>query len=333
MLSSINQSRSTLPVFDTVALHEITLLNDEFVSVSGPLFDTRAYSQFKHGSNGPCKGYAQQLGHLLQAQLRPVAEVGTPIVVTGTAYKRVPNAARHVALATQRELGARGLQSAYATLYQQQISSGNYAAMTTSERESRNKTKKWTVDPADFEGKHVVVVDDIRVTGSMERSLAEFLCGLSIQGLTMAYVVRIDPAVAAQEDRVEHRLNHAWIRNLRDLMELIEEAESYTFIARAVKFILESEPNEVKWFMCAAPDHVIDELYQGAVNDAYNLMARYQSNFQIVAQEAYSRRALHPWYDVWCGETDRPGGATGSRVRRRVRSRFRLSHWLARRGL
>ena len=94
----------------------------------------------------------------------------------------------------------------------------------------------------------------------------------------------LDPSVALAKPHLEHELNHKAMRNLDDLFGLMEDNGNFRLTTRAVRFILESDLDEVSLLLMRLqymPD-LLTALYEGIVDDGYDQMAAYAATVQLV---------------------------------------------------
>lgn len=265
-----------------MAVYELTVKDDEFCVVTAATslpFDHTHYSEFKYGR----RDIAEQYGKAL-AQVLAVHFSGTdgPVVIIGTPYKRVPNAARMLAIAADRHLRALGLPTSYTYIYQHRLVVGDYCTLTAQERDERNRQKKRYVDPDDFAGKHVVVIDDVRITGSIERSIMGLLDGIPVLSTTVLNLVRLDSDVALHDPRLEDKLNHRAVRGLPDLVRLMDQRDQFMLTTRAVKFVLQADPSDVNWFLDRLDATQALDFYDAVVDEGYDIMPRYEQVFRLV---------------------------------------------------
>lgn len=271
-------------IHHALALYELTVSDGEFVVTQAATdlsFKVSEYSEFKYGR----RDRAEQYGAAMAAQLIKHFTLNVmrePIVVIGTPYKRVPNAARMLSSVVERRLRLAGFPSSHETIYQHRLAEGDYGTLPAAARDKRNKNKKRYVDPEDFAGRHVVLIDDVRITGSIERSTLAHFDDIPVLSTTVINLVRLDPEVALKEPHLEDRLNHEAVGDLNDLLILMHQPGQFTLTTRAVKFILQSSPAPLKRFL----DHLgplrAREVYEAVVDEGYDLMPQYHRAFRQI---------------------------------------------------
>lgn len=282
-VSLLNKQRSALALYDlTVTDGELHATSDSTIEP----FAAHDYSRFKYGDYAQTERYGFLLAGLLAAHFTEqfTARFSGDIVIMGTPYKSLPNAAKLLADVAGYSLGNWGLDFnvAASRIYQHRLAEGDYGKLSSAMRDERNRQKKYFLDPTDFEGKHIVVVDDVRITGSIERSVVTLLDGIEWESLTVTNLVRLNPDVARDNPQIEDALNHASINSLRDLLPLMEQRDRFVLITRTVKRILEADEFELREFLSALEPARRAELYRAAVDDGYSQMERYAQSFRIL---------------------------------------------------
>ena len=139
-------------------------------------------------------------------------------------------------------------------------------------------------------GAHLLVVDDVRVTGAHQRCLMRASEALPLAARTFVYIAafpaqpggRFDPA---QEDT----LNHAAVKTLGDLADIVE-TEDFGWNVRVCKFAL-SPANRAALppFLRRMPDWFVRDLYRNSCLDGYAQMAIYAPSHALVRAELTAR--------------------------------------------
>jgi len=281
-------------VHHALALYELTVSDGEFEATHPAHvrpFNSSHYSEFKYGRRDVAEGYGEAIAVQLIEHFTALGCLDDSVVVIGTPYKRLPNAARMLSMSVERHLRANGMHSSHATIYQHRLAEGDYGTLPAAARDQRNKDKKRYVDPDDFIGRHVVLVDDVRITGSIERSTLAHLEGVDVLSTTVANLVRLDPEAALREPHLEDKLNHTAVSGLYDLLRLMEQPRRYTLTTRAVKYVLESNPGDIYMFLTQLGPSRTLELYEAIVDEGYDLMPRYDQAYHLVRNAcSYSKQ-------------------------------------------
>lgn len=284
------QTQAPLRVHHAAALYELSVSDGEFEVVRATTelpFDGSLYSEFKYGRRDAAEQFGAAMAHVLIDRFTNLEGDDGQIVVIGTPYKRVPNAARMLAIAAERHMRIAGLPTSYSYIYQHRLAEGDYGTLPLHDRILRNKQKKRYVDPDDFDRKHVVVIDDVRITGSIETSIMALLDDIPVLSTSIINLVRLDPEVALNKPHLEDKLNHHAMKGLPDLLRLMEQPDQFTLTTRAVKYILQSDSSDVCWFLEQLSPTRVMELYEAIVDEGYDQMPSYEQIFHMVRDASH----------------------------------------------
>jgi orotate phosphoribosyltransferase len=253
-------------------------------------FEPAVFSEFKYGRKDAAKFYAVNVVETLMSQLQAMLDHDEPIVITGTPYKHVPNAARILAAETFRLLRKGRTSVSLASIYQPRLAAGDYGTLSCASRDVRNQSKTRHIHPQDFDGKHVILIDDIRITGSIERSTVMMLEALDVLSITTVNLVRFNQETALARPDLEDKLNHFKVQTLSDLRSVMAyPRDNFVLTTRAIKCILQADAAQLEKFLKCLNLQQLNELFSGIVDEGYDQMAVYQHSFEQVLDALHAR--------------------------------------------
>lgn len=235
------------------ALHHVKTLGGRLVTEAGTDFDERSYSRFKHGDGALAARYGRALAGGLLAATPHLVRPGRPLMVTSAPYKYLPTAshalAREVCRAVNTAGAGHGSRLAETgTLRMARVPQANYARMDVDRRAELLAQAGLRVGSGDFAGRHVVLVDDARVTGLAERTSRQLLRSAGARSITALYVVEFVEGRRPVPPQLEHRINQAYVRDLTSLLDVFR-SERFELNIRTVKFVLGwPDPDELEDF-------------------------------------------------------------------------------------
>jgi adenine/guanine phosphoribosyltransferase-like PRPP-binding protein len=240
---------------------------------------TGDYSRFKHGDGKVAEAFGAALARLWLAR-RPAAggRAGTgrtaprPIVVTSAGYDVAPPAAWSLVEPFVRELRAAGVDVETASIHRDKPSASDYAALGRGARSQAIAARDLTVPPA-VRGAEVVVLDDVRVTGTHERAMTRALRRAGASRVQHLYVARVRGR--REDPTIESDLNRAEIRTMADLLALAS-APAYLPNARVARWVLALPDDELDEFVAVAPPELLDWLARVACVDGVARLPRYR---------------------------------------------------------
>ena len=276
-----------------VALHTVVEeIDGRVITATGEVLNLEAYSRFKYGDQRQAHLYADELtGVILESQIAQQYASGPPIVVSASAYKRLLTAAQFVADGVLLRLKWAGFDADAGRIHRARLTEGDYGTMNAAERAFWMANNGLSLDGELFHGRHVIIVDDVRITGSHENAIARLFQALPVASVTSAYVVAIEPGLAARDTRIEDRMNHASINTLHDLYQLMWDEEHYVLTARTVKFVLSRPLDVLEIFLRKLEGTDLRALHMGMLDDGYYAMTAYAEGSKLLLDEIEARKA------------------------------------------
>lgn len=260
--SEASSTAATETTFETVA-HTILCEDSQ-----GSLMDLRTlqpfnalrHSMFKYGDRGATQSIAEEVveaiitrrDEALAAGGKDILSLEDGFYIGASASKYVPTAARHLMEHISAELAINGLApSGQFRIDRSVVRGGDYSAMTSEQRRlyvADNGVYIPGMSAREIAGKTVMLVDDTRITGSNESDFKKCFVQAGVGKAVLCYVATVDPELLARRPKIEHEVNHATVKNLEDLAEIVREP-SFHVNARICRFILEHSAEEVEAFI------------------------------------------------------------------------------------
>jgi len=273
------------------ALYRLNQAGTTLSSVCCRPFDSAAYSRYKYGSANAADGYARELWLAFLARHGELAHLGR-LLVAASPYHRVPTAANAVAVRFAAMLSAeraeRGLPAArMVRIKRMAVPAGDYGQLPMTERTRLMAGNVLSFDrlrPC-ADGAHLIVVDDVKVTGEHQRCLRRASDSLSLGSRMFVHIAMIDGESTGELDPViEDRLNHSAVKTLDDLAA-IAASPDFTWNVRVCKFLLKPANRAgLGPFLAGMPDRFTEELCRNSVADGYARMDAYRESYQIAAR-------------------------------------------------
>jgi hypothetical protein len=264
----------------------------------GP-FGAALYSRYKYGSTTAAGWFARALGQAFLDRYPRLADESR-LLIASSPYRRVPTAANAVATGFASVLNAaragRGLAPApLVHIERMTASSGDYGTLSAAAR-----TQLMAVNALSFDqlrpcadGAHLIVVDDVKVTGAHQRCLTRASETLPFGSRTFVHIAALDGAGTQRLDpALEDRLNHAVIGTLDDLAGLVRDGD-FTWNVRVCKFLLcAANRGDLPSFLTRMTDRFIRELRHNSLIDGYARMTDYRASHAIIQRELRRRGRL-----------------------------------------
>lgn len=278
------------------ALMHLVVEDGEVRCADGKPFNSYAYSRFKYGHVPPSVEYGAGLARLIWPRLAPMA-IQKPTVIISAPYKYVPTASHGIALtlgeALEKRCRAEGITPPVLVPFRKsQPGTSKYAKSNQQERERTLKTLGLSIDH-DIRDTNVLVVDDIRITGTAEASTAAFIEPLRPHSVWYLHAACMSDAAAQAHPAIEDELNQTAPKNLLTILKDYREG-TFRLNARVLGYMM-IQLNKVTYyafpplFIHTAPTDFLAELYVATIQTGETFMARFPHALRHLARELKAR--------------------------------------------
>ncbi len=276
------------------ALQDLAVVDGKVLDQDGQPFDREAYSRFKYGYIPPAMAYGKALAMLVVQQLFALAGK-EPIIIVSAPYKYLPTASHAIAYYLRQELSQLAVlferePPVLVPFHKARTGSSSYARSSEAERLKSLATLGLHIDESLVPGSHVLVVDDIRITGSAERASASYLEGLGPASVWYLHAARLPEDLGRSHPGLEDELNQSVAHCLEGFLQEVSAGE-FKLNTRVLRFILET-PDQESFiaFLNAAPLSLLEQILDSGVGSGLKYFDRYRHNLMLVS-EAFWRRS------------------------------------------
>jgi hypothetical protein len=254
-------------------------------------FDPDDYSRFKFGDETAARAFGQALaegfiqahGTGLVAQLTATEQ--RQLVVVPSPYSFIPTASfalkNHFVFRLNRWLAEIGLPVAQETKIHRTITyKEDYGSLSAEDRIALIGNDRFHIDRGFLEGKTLLFLDDIRITGGHERVILKMIQDYDVHSpfYLVYFASLVNPEIPPV---IENHLNYHWVKSIFDLDTLIRTG-SFMLNTRAVKYILSYDFDAFRIFVEGQPESFLEYLYDMAVGNGYHLMEAYARNLNFI---------------------------------------------------
>jgi hypothetical protein len=234
-------------------------------------------------------------------EVHPELALASRLLMASSPYARVPAAATTLARRLRPVLNAARAVNGLAPVPLLRVdrvaaSAGDYGTLSAQARDlhmAANVLSFRRFRPAQVRDAHLLVVDDVRVTGAHQRCLMRASEALPLAARTFLYIAAFPGQLTGCSDPVqEDVLNHTAVKTLDDLAEIVEAAD-FAWNVRVCKFTLSpANHGQLPPFLRRMPDWFIRDLHRGSRLDGYARMAPYAPS-HAKAERDHQRRLDH----------------------------------------
>lgn len=255
--------------------------NDAIVETSGRSgFSLDEYGRLKYCDNEAARVYGKMLADALTERCGNMLDAGYYVAASGIKY--VPSAAHSLLSPLVAALTLNGVPPmGMFRIDRGIVKAVDYSLLSYEERAQSNSGRRVTIPDVsrqEIKNRHVIVVDDIRVSGQTEEETRNCLGTAEPASVLYAYVAVLDERVGTANSAIEHRLTHATVRQLSDLVPIVNSG-SFVLNARTCKFILRANPEEIRIFVASVPQLAMERILASMVADGYHIMPEHANSF------------------------------------------------------
>jgi hypothetical protein len=264
-------------------------------------FSPARYSRYKYGSIAAAEAFAEALGAAF-CERCPELALAPRLLMASSPYAHVPAAATTLARGLRPRLNAARARHGLAPAPLLRVdrisaSAGDYGTLSAQAREQHmaaNALSFRQFPPEHVRDAHLLVIDDVRVTGAHQRCLMRASEELPLAARTFLYLVAFPGyAAGAFDPAQEDQLNHAAVKTLDDLAGIVE-AGDFAWNVRVCKFVLSpARHGGLPRFLRRMPGWFVRGLHRNSCRDGYARMEPYAPSHALVRAEL-SRRAGRP---------------------------------------
>ena len=260
----------------------------KFSSLKSAPFDVEEYSRLKFGSDRVAKKFGRQLADAFFHEYYQILTIQKCVVIPAPSTT-VPVAATLLANHFFNRLNARlanvgHLPVEMTHVHRDMTYNNNYADLQKEERQRLLAGDAQYFNRDFVKGKHIIFIDDVRITGSHEEKLESVLKSLK---LTNARTYVSFCRYTGTNPSIEGKLNHCYIRDAKDLVRMAHE-HGHVMTTRAIRLLLEYDPNKIDELLQQAPDVFLESAYHAAIVKGYNLVPEYVQSFRVL--NTYAKR-------------------------------------------
>lgn len=281
-----------MPAGEGPGLTALTLTRElALYSLGGPgegavPFSPASYSRYKYGSVTAAEAFARALAAAF-AERHPDLARAPRLVMTSSPYTYVPTAATTLARRMRSALNAARARHGLPPAPLVQVdrigtSAGDYGTLSATARDrhmAANALSFRRFGPDQVLDAHLVVVDDVRVTGAHQRCLMRASDDLPLLTRTFLYIAAF---AGAADPTQEDALNHAAVKTLGDLAQIIE-AGDFAWNVRVCKFVLSPlNRADLPRFLGRMPGWFVRGLHRNSARDGYAAMSLYAPSHAVV---------------------------------------------------
>lgn len=261
--------------------------------LKGAGLDLNQYSRMKHGQRSALKTLAQELALEVMKEEPVLVKEASPLVLP-VAYVKVPPSCYYLSKYMLETLNAERQKNGLAPgrivrIAKGSVATTDYAAASLEEREKELASISFSLDE-DIAGSHVLLVDDVRVTGMAERAALKALENANAKSITLAYIATVHEDLQ-HSPHIESIINHSSVKNVRHVIPFVQE-EDFVITIRFLKYLLKSEVDDLRYFIKHTPNSTLRELLNAAISTGPEFLKAYAPGVSLLRKALKRRERL-----------------------------------------
>lgn len=256
----------------------------DFKCLDSASFNLQDYSELKFGSDRVARLFGYQMGDKFYNQYRDIL-INNRCVIIPSAFNVVEIAAtilaRHFNNRLNDILSLEGHNIVdWTTMHRSMSYMADYCLMSKEERKRMLSGDKLYINRDFIEGKALIFVDDITITGAHENKVNGFLEEL---GLTNQHIFCYYARYQGDAAEIESQLNHSGIGTIKDYIKLVNESNHH-IVVRAVRFLLDQPLQDLVFALERLDNEFIDKLYFACLAKEYDKIEGYRAGFELIRE-------------------------------------------------
>ncbi|OOQ60830.1 phosphoribosyltransferase family protein [Mucilaginibacter pedocola] len=248
-------------------------------------FSADDYSRFKFGDGQVSKAFGTALADGFIVDRLAVNPIRQQIVVISSPYSFIPTATFAMkdwfVYRLNHWLAQHGFPVAQEAKVHRTITyKEDYGELDAEQRMKLIGNDRFHIDKDFLDGKTLIFLDDIRITGSHERMIMKMVgeYGLSNDIYMLYFAELVNKDI---HPNVENYLNYHHVKKIADLSDIIGGGD-FCINTRIVKYILNYHFDDFSKFIQQQNDTFTEQLYYMAIGNGYHTIDAYAQNLNFI---------------------------------------------------
>ncbi|HWW40631.1 phosphoribosyltransferase family protein [Pedobacter sp.] len=243
------------------------------------------YSLFKFGDDLVAEKFGKDLADGFIRDFLSENQIEEQMVVISSPYSFIPTATfamkNYFVYQLNRWLAEQGMPVVQEAKVHRTITyKEDYGELSAEERIRLIGNDSFHIDKDFLEGKTLLFLDDIKITGSHERMIMKMVKAYQLKNdIHMLYFAEL--VNKEIHPNIENYLNYHKVKSIFDLEEIINSGH-FCMNTRIVKYILNCDYNSFTIFLGRQDLRFIDQLYDLALGNGYHTIEAYAENMEFV---------------------------------------------------
>lgn len=259
----------------------------KIINQSKSVFSEFEYSRFKFGDTVFAEKFANELFNSFIEQYRDLILSKDEIILIPSPYYSIPTASNFLCTFFKNNLNMFLFENKRnackeGKIHRVQTYVEDYGNMNYEERLCLISNDTYYLDKVFVMNKFCIFLDDIKITGSHERTVNRILKENNVNGEFM-FIYFAELINKNIHPNIENHFNYSAINDLSDIVDIIN-SNSFRFNTRIVKYILLLKEEDFKRILASIPKQKHEELLDLAISNNYHQIEEYKNNIILLNQ-------------------------------------------------
>ena len=248
-------------------------------------FSPSEYSRFKFGDHSIGKKYGNELAQCFIEEYLKFQDIGTKYIAYSSPYQFIPTATKSMFDEFVKHVNIWLYKKGWDILeigriYRNNTYSQDYGELSAAERLELIGNDTFYLDKTRTTGRTLLLIDDIRITGSHEAVVKSTLKKhiINNNSVFIYFAEIVNPEI---NPTFENYLNYFQIKSPEDVLLLIH-SRKFTYNTRVIKYILALEPTSFSIFISQLSNNQLIEIFYLAISNNYHSIKNYIHNLKEI---------------------------------------------------
>lgn len=248
-------------------------------------FDEAAYSWFKFGDKIHAAQFAKVLFEGFISAHKELILEQNEIVIFPSPYFSIPTASNFLCTSFKKYLdlflfdhGKKA--SVESKIHRNQTYTTDYGNLDFEARMQLISNDTYYMDRNFVANKFCIFVDDIKITGSHEKTVLKILNEYQVEG-TFFFLYFAELVNNEIHPKIENKYNYFAIKGVSEIIEVVNRPH-FQYNTRIVKYILSLKKTAFDYFIGAIPFESQEQLFHLAISNNYHQLAEYEQNMNKI---------------------------------------------------
>lgn len=244
-------------------------------------FDESEYSYFKFGETKYAEKFASELFDGFINQYGDLLLSKSEIVLLPSPYHSIPTASNFLCSFFKKNLNYFLFQNGKkacieSKIHRQQTYTEDYGNMDYEQRINLISNDTYYIDKQFIEGKFCLFLDDIKITGSHEKTVNKILKEFNVKGefFFIYYGELVNKEI---HPNIENQYNYFAVNSIEEIIKVMN-SKTFQFNTRIVKYILIMDDLKFEYFLNNTTNQIQQKLLDLAISNNYHQIKEYQIN-------------------------------------------------------